>query len=461
MIGLLKLIIRGGGPFTCMFDGGVGEAAVAEGAKGAGEAAAAEGAAGATAADAAGAGIAAEGAGSGTLFGTGGASLGGASGGSLLGSSTATGAGFGEIGAGAGAGLSSADTAALYGGAGYGEGASAAELAGSATGAASNSVLADSAAGTPGYGASSAGAGGGPGTGFGLSDALDAAKKANSYYSTGKNLKDGNYAGAAVGGLGIASDLAGAAGASSAPTGGVPDASGLPNPTEGVAGAAAPADAATTGAATTTPTPDLGNPDVTATGQGGPGTSLVSSPVTPAGDPSLIQKGIDALGGYGKDIAGAAKTAAPYAGLAASVYGQRQQAGAQKQFQKLAQPVSDASNQLLNQFKAGQLNPTDQYAIAQWSDQAKAQAKQYYAKAGLSNSSMEQSALAQIDAQGENMRQQAVQSLLTNGLKAAGVANPTLTAGINAGVKQDQETQTALADFMKVLAGMNTPVPGG
>lgn len=68
-------------------------------------------------------------------------------------------AGAGASGAAAGGGLTSADTAALFGNAGYGAGVN---------GAATNAALIDSAAGSAGYGASSAGAGGAGGSGFSL-----------------------------------------------------------------------------------------------------------------------------------------------------------------------------------------------------------------------------------------------------------------------------------------------------
>jgi hypothetical protein len=74
------------------------------------------------------------------------------------GAGSAAGAAEGGAGVGAsGGGLSSADLAALHSAEGYGASTYAPAM---------NSVLADSAAGSAGYGASSAGAGGGAGTGF-------------------------------------------------------------------------------------------------------------------------------------------------------------------------------------------------------------------------------------------------------------------------------------------------------
>ena len=130
---------------------------------------------------------------------------------------------------------------------------------------------------------------------------------------------------------------------------------------------------------------------------------------------------------------------------------------AQKQFNAAAAPTSAVSNQLLQQFQTGQINGADAYAITQYSQQQKASIDQYYAKAGLSNSSMHQQALAQVDQQAEAMRQQAVQNLLKSGLSAAGVSNPLISSGITAGVNQDAASMKAMQDFIAQLAKMNTP----
>lgn len=134
---------------------------------------------------------------------------------------------------------------------------------------------------------------------------------------------------------------------------------------------------------------------------------------------------------------------------------------AQKQFNAVGGPTKDVSNQLLKQFSSGQVTGADAFAIQQYAQQQKSAIDQYYAQAGLSNSSMHTQAIAEIDARAEAMRQQAVQNLLTGGLKAAGVSDPTLTAGIKAGVDQDAAAMKQMQDFIAQLAKMNTPAPTG
>jgi hypothetical protein len=144
-------------------------------------------------------------------------------------------------------------------------------------------------------------------------------------------------------------------------------------------------------------------------------------------------------------------------GTAALVNNVRSGNMAQKQYQSVAAHSKAASDQLLQQFQSGQITGADAYKIADWVQKQRAQTDQYFQKAGLSNSSMHNQALQQIDSQAEGMRQQAVQSLLANGLKAAGVSDPTLTAGITAGLNNDAAAMKAMQQFLATLAQMNTP----
>jgi len=191
--------------------------------------------------------------------------------------------------------------------------------------------------------------------------------------------------------------------------------------------------------------------------------SALSSPQT---DPGLYQRAIDALG------ANKLQTAQLGLGAAGLLNNIHQGNVAQKQYQNVAAGSKATSDKLLAQFNSGQLSGADSFAIADWSQKQKASVDQYYAKAGLSNSSMHQQAMQQIDTQAEGMRQQALQNMLTGGLNAAGVSDPTLRAGISAGLQNDQYAMKTMQDFLSTLAKMNTqqqsqtgsattPPPGG
>ena len=288
---------------------------------------------------------------------------------------------------------------------------------------------------------------------------LKYANTANSAYNFAKNPTLGGAAGLALNAAGYMGDTAAPTAAptavANAPVGGVD--AGLPSAADSLGTTPPDASNQVTGSPTSTP-------DAPATGPGGPGTSTTVSPSanapTPTGNAS-VDAAMKALGAGGSSLMGGIKEYGPAlnAGLAgvSALQQARGVGSAQKAMQGIAQPTKDVSNQLLQQFKTGQISGADAFQIAQFSQQQKAAVDQYYAKAGLSNSSMHTQALQQIDVQAEAMRQQAVQNLLKGGLSAAGVSDPTMVAGVNAGIKQDANAQSAMQNFINTLANMNTP----
>ena len=180
------------------------------------------------------------------------------------------------------------------------------------------------------------------------------------------------------------------------------------------------------------------------------------------GSNSSITSALKQLGAYGKtalsvgkDVAGIATPIASLlmakkAQTAATTTG----ATAQNQLNAIAAPASAVSNQLLTNYQSGTLSTADQQSIAQYGQQQQAQIKQYYANAGLSNSSMEASALAQVGVQQNQMMQQALNNELSGGLSAAGVAQGPQLAGVTAATTADQQSQQAMTNFMQTLAKM-------
>jgi hypothetical protein len=110
------------------------------------------------------------------------------------------------------------------------------------------------------------------------------------------------------------------------------------------------------------------------------------------------------------------------------------------------------SNALLANFNKGQLQPQDQYNIAKWQQDRLQQSTDYYAKAGLADSSMAQEAAAGITAQGEAMRGQALTNMLNNGLAAAGVASNYSSQQVQLQIQQDQQLQQSQSQFMNTLS---------
>lgn len=131
------------------------------------------------------------------------------------------------------------------------------------------------------------------------------------------------------------------------------------------------------------------------------------------------------------------------------------------QLQKLSQPAQDISTTLLDQYKTGQINPSTSFDIQQWKNQQIASTKNYYAKAGIPDSSAAQSAIANIEAKAVAMEDQARQGLLSSGLQAAGVAAGPASAAITAQAQQDQQLSQASGSALQSLMLLQAMQSGG
>ena len=391
-----------------MADFGIGEAAAVEGAKAAGEAGAAEAALGAGAAEAAGgAGLGYGGATAAEIAGAGAGTS------ATLAPLAAEGGYYGALGAGTGAtaGMTAAELGATGGaGLGYGGAPTASDTLGTGAmpGAAEGGYY---GMGAPGVGAFESGLGAGVGAGA-VGTGAPTGATADVLPDTSPTAPVGS------GGAGIP---------------------GTPDPLTAPASAAPP-----TGAPT-------GSPEGGYYGGGSPGGSTAPLQASPIPQSTMDQ------------ILAAGKGALPYANLGLGTASVIQQAragsAAQKQMNAIGGPAKGVSNQLLQNFQSGQLTGADSFAIADWTQKQKAQTDQYFQKAGLSNSSMHQQALSQIDKQADGMRQQALDSMLRQGLGAAGMSDPTLRAGVTAGVQSDAVAMKEMREFLKMMAQMNTPQP--
>ena len=218
--------------------------------------------------------------------------------------------------------------------------------------------------------------------------------------------------------------------------------------------------------------PDIATSGLQDMSAGGPGSTMPGTGVqAPADLTSTAGAGPSASSPSWLSTAlGGAKTALPYASLATNLYAMQKAGSAAGALNKSAGTTGNVGSQLLAGFQSGQLSGADQQAIAQYGQQQTAAVNDYYAKAGLSNSSMHTQALQQVQQQAETMRQQALQNMLSQGLSATGTTNNALTAAANAGLAQSKDTSAAMQDFMKALSQMNaqpgatptvTPTPGG
>lgn len=117
-----------------------------------------------------------------------------------------------------------------------------------------------------------------------------------------------------------------------------------------------------------------------------------------------------------------------------------------------ANSAQTTADNIMAQYNSGQLNPADQYSIAKWAQDSKAKKQQYYAQAGLSDSSMAQQDIAGVDAQAGAMRDQALNNMLQSGLSAAGIANSATGQAVQLQIQQDQAAQQAQQQFFEMLA---------
>ena len=146
---------------------------------------------------------------------------------------------------------------------------------------------------------------------------------------------------------------------------------------------------------------------------------------------------------------------APLAGLASSAYNlisapkaAAKQAGQISQVGATQRAVGES---LVSQAQAGQLNPADAYNIQQWQQQAIASANAYYAQAGLSDSSMHTKAISDIQAQAVAYQQQAIQTMLTQGVNILNGLNATQVAGINAETAASKDAAAQSQAFLNAL----------
>ena len=177
------------------------------------------------------------------------------------------------------------------------------------------------------------------------------------------------------------------------------------------------------------------------------------------GTPSLLDKATGALGKVGSYLGDHPLQAAALGMTGVNAYSQAKAAKAASdyanQMKQLGVPLTNASNQLLQQYANGQLNPGDQAKIDQFIQQNTAQVKQYYAQAGLGDSSMAQSAIQQVQQQGEIMRQQALTGYLSNATNLATAGNAPITAGINQQIASDANLQNSQSNILQALATMS------
>ena len=216
-------------------------------------------------------------------------------------------------------------------------------------------------------------------------------------------------------------------------------------------------------------------PDVAAdnaalgTGVSGAGTGAGTGGVTVAEQPSLISKGIagaiNTIGGAGtatpagvSSTLGIVQPAISGAGLLYNLLqgqpvtpkaNQAAISGVESQASNLASQGSQLESYLAN----GTLPAGAQAAVNQATNAAKAGVRSAYASMGLSGSTMEQEALAQVDQQASAAVFNMGSSLLETGINETQLSSQLYSEIIGLSQQQSQQTGAAIANFAAALSG--------
>lgn len=109
------------------------------------------------------------------------------------------------------------------------------------------------------------------------------------------------------------------------------------------------------------------------------------------------------------------------------------------------------ARQLWDVYNKGEISPADQARIGQWEQQQTQAVKDYYQKAGLSDSSMAQEAVKKVGVDAQNMRMQANQNLLQPALQATNLADQYGMQLVQYQMQQDAQKQQAQQQFMATI----------
>ncbi len=110
-----------------------------------------------------------------------------------------------------------------------------------------------------------------------------------------------------------------------------------------------------------------------------------------------------------------------------------------------AQLAGTTGTNLINASTSGTITPGQQSSLNMWRQQAMAQVKDYYGRQGLSGSSMEASAMNNVEQQVMTQTQAIIQQNLTQGLSALGASNTGNTAVANAVLTSNNQVSDMMA----------------
>ena len=179
---------------------------------------------------------------------------------------------------------------------------------------------------------------------------------------------------------------------------------------------------------------------------GTPGSSPMGASGGVQGGTSFVDKILADMKAHPLNAAGLGLSAA---GMLAQ--GRPKQPAQVGQLGQLGTTGQQTAQQLLDQYKSGQLSGPQQASLQQLSQNARNQINNYFASIRQSDSTAHQQALAQVDQQAESMKNEMLQQALNSGLQAIGVAAGPLNNVAQYTLGQDRNLQAAFANFANAL----------
>lgn len=174
-----------------------------------------------------------------------------------------------------------------------------------------------------------------------------------------------------------------------------------------------------------------------------------------------VRGGVKEAGGFAKDVL-------PFAGLGVAGFGiksavdargaAREQAKlqrtAQQQQQQATQPLVQFGQKELALAQSGQVDPAIQANIDQWAQAAKLKATQWFAHQGITDSTMMQSVLADIDAKAVAMKNGNLQLMEQMGISALTSAAGAATSAAGTAQTEQQQIDALIRQANAALASL-------
>lgn len=155
-----------------------------------------------------------------------------------------------------------------------------------------------------------------------------------------------------------------------------------------------------------------------------------------------------------------ASAAALGVNLFAAARANRKGADAPGDIAAIAKPFQTQGQAMIDQYNKGIINPADEFNINKWVSDNVARTRDFYARAGMADSTAAQNAIAQIEAQGQSMRDTSLKGLLSQGMQILGMATGPLEAAAEAELNNDASLTKSISSAINSYIQMQAVSAG-